>query len=451
MASEIAPPGPSAFALLRRLAATRGNLPVVMTELARSYGDVVRAKLPGSTFYLISHPDLIEEVLVTEEERFERVIGERRVSGRLVDSGLFTTEGKAHLDRREVMEAVMYHGAAEALALEVGQLAVVLADAKRDGETLDLFAWMEDLTTTLIIKILFGTGPDEQVGRDLAAAMTRTIVAMDAIAAGFSGLPEKLPRLKRRFNAARAELDRLIVDVIDERRADDSGNDVLSMLVRLGSRGRGYQLSDADLRNELVSLFRGHQAVSTALTWTFFQLAKLPDVEAAVQAEADAAGDGPFSFQDTPRLDYCRKVFAESLRLYPPAYVLARTSVADYTARGFTIPKGSRVLVSEWVTHRDPRFWDDPVEFDPERFTPEAEASRPNFAYFPQGGGKKMCMGRHFVRPMEGPILLATLARRWKMTLVAGKPVELSPKATLKPKNGVFVTLHRRQPEHSAR
>ncbi|MCA1839291.1 MAG: cytochrome P450 [Actinomycetota bacterium] len=438
------PPGPSSLKLIRRLIATRGNLLTIMQELADRYGDVVRAKVGPSTFYLINHPDLIEEVLVTHEDRFVRVEGERRVSGRLVDRGLFTTEGEDHLRRRDVMESVMYRSAAPASTRNVVDLALALAKDNEDGETVELFGWMESFTTAVIMQVLFGKGPQEQRGRDLAKAITNTIAQMDAMPVPFTSLPERFPKLQRRFLKERARLDALILAEIQEHRADPTKDDVLSLLIAAGSIEGPHPLSDADLRDELVSLFRGHQAVSTALTWTFFQLASLPEIEVQVQAEADSYDPMSLRFEDMATLDMCRRVFEESLRLYPPAYVLARTSIQDHMAGGYVIPKGSRILVSEWVAHRDTRFWTDPTRFDPDRFYGSNASSRPEFSYFPQGGGKKMCMGRHFVRPMEGPILLASLARIWKMTLVPNKPVQLSAKATLKPKNGVWVTLHRR-------
>lgn len=436
-------PGPGSLETLGLIASARGDLRAVFTELARRYGDTVRARVGPSSFYLVSHPDQIEDILETNGHRFERVDGERRVSGRLVDDGLFTSEGELHLQRREILEAVMYPHAAAALAGEVLEVAAAWRDRLQDGATIDLFAWVEDFTTAIMIRLLFGRGPSDAAGDRLARAMTETIAAMDALPMPFARLPERLPATKRRYERARAGLDALIYDVIAERRAA-AANDVVSMLIRAGEE-RGGGLTDAQLRNELVTLFRGHQAVSTALTWTFHQLAPLPEVEATLHEEIDSAlGERLPTYEDLPRLEYTKMVFSESLRLLPPAWVLARKAVAGHEVGGFEIPAGSRVLLSEWVTHRDPRFWPDPERFHPLRFAPEAQILRPEYAYFPQGGGSKMCMGRHFVRPMEGPLLLATIAQRWRMRPAPGSAVRMAARATLKPKRGVWMVVERR-------
>jgi cytochrome P450 len=392
-------------------------------------------------YHFLFHPDQVEEVLETHADRFERVASERRVSGRLVDDALFASEGERHAGQREVMEPVMYRHAPEALAGVVAQLGGWMRDSLSEGQTMDLFQWTESTTTTEMVQLLFGLEPADPGGRRMAGLIREAIYAMDHIFLGFSRIPDHVGPLMSRFRRARAELDRAIAAVISERREAGSGDgDILGMLA-------GSGLSEVEIRNELVTLFRGHQAVSTGLTWTFYQLASLPEVESRMHAEIDAVTGGGERLpgpEDLDRLDYTRRTFQESLRLMPPAWVLARLCVQDHAVGQYVVPKGAQVLLTEWVTHRDERWWADPSRFDPDRFTPEIESKRPRYAYFPQGGGPKMCMGKHLVVPVEAPLLLAAVAGRWRMRLAPGFEMELAPKATLKPKHGIRVVVERR-------
>jgi cytochrome P450 len=428
-------PGPGRVRALARVAALRGDTPRFFLELQRRHGDAVRI----GNIYFLFHPDEVRRVLETEQHHFQRVAGERRVSGRLVDDALFASEDPQHAQQREVMEPVMYGHAPEALAGAVSNLAGWMRDTLRDGQEMDLFAWTEATTTQEVVRLLFGLDPTDPRGKAMADAIRRTIDAMDHMFLGFSGIPDRLPPLKRKFAKARRELDGLVGDVVRAERATPGRNDnVASMLAQTG-------LADADIRNELLTLFRGHQAVSTSLCWTFFQLASLPEIERRLHEEVDevTGGDVPGP-EHLDRLDYTRRVFQESLRLLPPAWVLARRAVHDHPVNGSVVPEGAQVLVSEWVTHRDARWWPQPDRFDPDRFLPQAEAERPEYAYFPQGGGPKMCMGKHLVVPVEGPLLLAAIAGRWRMRLAEGFRVEFAAKATLKPKKGVRMVVQAR-------
>jgi cytochrome P450 len=392
-------------------------------------------------YHFLFHPDQVEEVLETHADRFERVAGERRVSGRLVDDALFASEGEKHARQREVMEPVMYHRAPDALAGVVAQLAAWMRDSLSDGQTMDLFQWTESTTTTEMVRLLFGLETSDPRAKRMAHLIREAIDAMDHMFLGFSGIPDHIGPLKSRFRRARGELDQAIAGVMSERGEAGKGEgDILGLL-------GGSGLPDVDIRNELITLFRGHQAVSTALTWTFYQLASLPDVESRMHAEIDSVTGGGERLpgaEDLDRLDYTRRTFQESLRLMPPAWVLARLCVEDHPVGQYVVPKGAQVLLTEWVTHRDERWWADPSRFDPDRFTPEVESKRPRYAYFPQGGGAKMCMGKHFVVPVEAPLLLAAVAGQWRMRVAPGFKVDLAPKATLKPKRGVRVVVERR-------
>jgi cytochrome P450 len=267
----------------------------------------------------------------------------------------------------------------------------------------------------------------------------------------YAELLEYLPLPQtRRFNRARARLDAVIYRIIDERRRGDTDRgDLLSMLLLAeDEEERGSQMSNEQVRDEALTIFlAGHETTANALSWTWYLLAQHPEIESKLYQEIDAVLEGGRlpRFEDLPRLRYTEMVFAEAMRMYPPGWAVGRLAIKDFEVGGYVLPAGSLVLLSQYVTHHDARFFPDPARFDPERFTPEAKDARPQFAYFPFGGGPRRCIGEGFAL-MEGVLLLATLARRWRMRLVPGHAVEMRPRITLRPgKAGVPVTLERRQ------
>ena len=209
--------------------------------------------------------------------------------------------------------------------------------------------------------------------------------------------------------------------------------------------GDGAGMTDEQLRDEAMTIFlAGHETTANALTWTWYLLSQNPEAEARLHAELDKVlGGRPPTAEDMPRLVYTEMVLSESMRLYPPAWILGRRALKDYEVGGYRLPAGSLVLLSQYVTHRDPRFYPDPERFEPERWTPEAKAARPQFAYFPFGGGPRRCIGEGFAWA-EGVLVLAALAQRWRPRLVPGHPVEMQAAITLRPKHGMLMTLGRR-------
>ena len=264
----------------------------------------------------------------------------------------------------------------------------------------------------------------------------------------FSEILDKLPLPStRRFEKARERLDGIIYGLIEERRANgEDRGDLLSMLLMSqDEEGDGKGMTDLQVRDEAMTLFlAGHETTANALTWTWYLLSQHPEAEKGLHEELDAVlGNRLPTVEDLDRLSYTRMVLAESMRLYPPVWAVARRAINDYEVDGFVAPAGSFVFMSQYVTHRDERFHPDPLRFDPERWTPERQASRLQFSYFPFGGGPRRCIGESFAW-MEGILVLATLARKWKARLVPGHRVELKPLITLRPKHGMRMTLERR-------
>jgi cytochrome P450 len=265
----------------------------------------------------------------------------------------------------------------------------------------------------------------------------------------FGELLEKLPLPStRRFERARGRLDATIARLIAERRKNPRDRtDLLTLLILAqDTEGDGGGMSDAQLRDEAMTIFlAGHETTANALTWTWHLLSQNPDVEARLHEELDRVLDGrPPGFADLPRLRYTEMVLSESMRLYPPAWIVGRRAIVEHDLGGYRIPVGSILLLSQWITHRDARFFPDPLRFDPLRFTPEAQGARPKFAYFPFGGGPRVCIGEGFAW-MEGVLLLATIARRWRLSRTGGTPVTPTAMITLRPKGGLLMRVEPRR------
>ncbi|MGH9764629.1 MAG: cytochrome P450, partial [Blastocatellia bacterium] len=324
-----------------------------------------------------------------------------------------------------------------------------LGDIWEHGQRIDMSQEMMRLTLAVVARTLFDADVDHEAS-DIRDAINQIMHLFTfTLTLPFGGLIERVlvfPR--RRFERARARLDAVIYRMIEEHRAagTDRG-DLLSMLLMTRDEETGGGgMTDRQVRDEAMTLFlAGHETTANALTWTWYLLSQNPEVEHKLHTEIDSViGEGPISAQDVKKLSYTAMVLSESMRLYPPAWTLGREVLSDYRIKDQILHAGSIVLMSQFVTHRDPRFFPDPEKFLPERWTPEAVPTRPRFSYFPFGGGPRLCIGEPFAW-MEGTLLLATLARRWEARLLPGHKVELEPLITLRPKRGMPMTLIRRR------
>lgn len=411
-----------------------------------AYGDVSYVRVGGVKVYLINHPDLIKDLLVNQAANFHKGRG-LQVAKKILGEGLLTSEGDFHLRQRRLAQPAFHRQRITAYAELMSTYAARTASGWRDSATLEVHQEMARLTLAVVAKTLFDAdveGEAEEIGR----ALTVALKLFDAVTLPFAGLLEKL-RLPgtRRFEQAKARLDQTIYRIIAERRASggDRGDLLSMLLLATDSEGDGSAMSDLQLRDECMTIFlAGHETTANALTWTWYLLSQNPEVEAEMHREVDRVLGGRLpTAEDWPGLPYTGMVLAESLRLYPPAYTLGRHALAPFELGGYSIPKGALVLMSEWTMHRDPRYFPDPERFDPLRFTPEAQGVRPKFSYFPFGGGPRVCIGESFAW-MEGVLLLATLAQRWKLRLVPGHKVATHAQVTLRPKYGMRMTVHQR-------
>jgi cytochrome P450 len=318
------------------------------------------------------------------------------------------------------------------------------ASSWHDGSTLDIHQEMMRLTLAVVGKTLFDAdveGEAEEIGQALSTALK----LFDTVTLPFAGLMEKL-RLPsvRRFERAKARLDQTIYRIIHERRGspEDRGDLLSMLLLATDTEGDGTGMTDLQLRDECMTLFlAGHETTANALTWTFYLLARHPEVMDRVRAEAlDVLGDRPPTYEDLAALPCTERVVREALRLYPPIWALERRAMVADELGGYPIPAGSTVIVSPWVTHRHPAFWSAPERFDPERFTGAQAEDRPTLAFLPFGAGPRFCIGGHFAIT-EAVVITALVIRRWKLHLAAGHAVVPEPGITLRARHGVVLTL----------
>lgn len=439
------PPGPPERFPAQGMIAFRRDSLGFLTELRRRYGDIAHFQVGREHFYLISRPEWIGDILVTHQRNFHKSRA-LQAAKRVLGEGLLTSEGEFHLRQRRLAQPAFHRRRIAGYAESMIAYAERTRKRWKHGEVLDIDREMMRLTLAIVGKTLFDAdveGEAEEVG----AALTNLMELFPFTTLPFYSLVEKLPiPAMQRAGHALATLDALIYRMIAERRAsgEDTG-DLLSMLLLAQDEEGTGGMTDQQVRDEALTLFlAGHETTANALTWTFYLLSQHPAVAEQLHAEVDRVLGGKLPTpEDMPRLVYTRQVLAESLRLYPPAWTLGRLALNDYHVGGYTIPAGSIVLMSQWVVQRDARFFPDPLRFDPARWTPEAQAARPKFSYFPFGGGTRLCIGEQFAWT-EGVLLLATLVQQWQLRLVPGHPVDTRPLVTLRPRHGMRMVAERR-------
>lgn len=395
--------------------------------------------------YQFAHPELIKDVLVTNQHSFikSRVLQRAKV---LLGEGLLTSEAPLHTRQRRLVQPAFHRERLAGYARTMIDYAARTRDRWRDGETFDMSVEMMRLTLAVVAKTLFSADVEKEaaaIGESLAAVLH----LFDLVMMPFSRIIERLPLPSvRRFEAGKKRLDEIIYRIIDERRrsGEDAG-DLLSMLLLAEDEETAGGMTNQQVRDEALTLFlAGHETTAIALTWTWYLLSRNPEAEARMHRELDTVLGGRTPVpEDFGRLPYTEAVIAESLRLYPPAWGIGRMALKHYQARGYTVEPGDIILMSPYVVHRDPRWWNDPERFDPDRWSAEGRAERPKFAYFPFGGGARVCIGEHFAR-LEGVLLLATLAQRWKARLKPGHPVAYRALLTLRPRHGMAMRVEAR-------
>ena len=440
-----APPGPRP-SLLSMLIYLPGRDPLAFfSHLARTYGDLVAYRMGGEEVFFVNDPQHIKDVLVTHNRNFIKGRGLQRAK-RLLGEGLLTSEGAAHLRQRRLIQPAFHRDRIAGYGNTMVAYADRMRQAWTDGTTLDIAREMNRLTLSIVGKTLFDADVELRAA-DIGDALTGVMETFWMIMLPFADVIERLPVPSlRRSRAARARLDAIIYGLIADRRASgrDHG-DLLSMLLAAQDEDDGGVMTDQQVRDEAMTIFlAGHETTANALTWAWYLISGAPDVEAKVHDEIDRVLQGRLPMmKDIASLPYVERVVTESMRLYPPAWIIGRRAVAEYPIGGFAAPARSLFLMSPYVLQRDARYYADPERFDPDRWTPEFRATLPKFAYFPFGGGPRQCIGESFAW-MELVLVLTTIAQRWRLRLVPGHPVVPQPLVTLRTKHGMRMTVHAR-------
>ena len=409
-------------------------------------GDVSYFRMGPQPAYLAAHPDLIRDILVVNNHKFVKGRALQRARN-LLGNGLLTSEGAFHLRQRRMIQPAFHHKRIAGYAQSMVEQASKTADSLKDGQTLDVDREMMHLTLKIVAQTLFSANVEDEAD-EVGRSMTTFTSLFNFLLLPFSEWLQKLPLPQsRRFNRARNTINSLIYEIIEQNRREgvDKG-DLLSMLLIAQDEDDGTSMTDEQVRDEVLTLFlAGHETTANALTWTWYLLSQNPVAEAKLHAELDdvLAGRTP-SIDDLPNLKYTENVVAESMRLFPPAWTVGRLATEDHELGGYLVAKGSLILMSQYVIHRDPRFWENPDSFEPERWeTQNIKEAGQKFTYFPFGGGVRRCIGESFAWT-EGILLLATLAQRWRLRVVPEQKIGLSPMITLRPKFGMRMLCQKR-------
>jgi cytochrome P450 len=412
-------------------------------ELRREFGDAARFRIFNERFLNLNEPAMIGEVLVTKQDSFRK--GRALEGARLfLGDSLLVSEGTEHTRQRRLIQPAFHRGRIAGYAKVMAEKATAWRDARHAGEELDAAQEMNHLTLDVVGETLFGSQVGGQA-HEIAGALSEIVENFGRMLLPFWRVMRHLPTEKnRRLAQAHRRLDEIILNLIAQRRAENRDRgDLLSMLLAAeDAEHPEKRLTDREIRDQALTLFlAGHETTANALAWTWHVLAQHEPERQRMKAELDEVlGDGRLpGLEDMPRLRYTTAVVSESMRLFPPVWVVGRRAVEDVTIGDIAVPRRTIVIMSQYVVHRDERFWPEAERFRPERWLTDAP-ERPKFAYFPFGGGGRVCIGESFAWA-EGVLMLAVMARRWRLEPVAGHPVEFNPTVTLRPKHGLRMTV----------
>ncbi|WP_134672391.1 cytochrome P450 [Halorussus marinus] len=437
------PPGPDGLPLVGNQLAYVRDPYDFMTRTAREYGDIAHWEDPGGPVYQLNHPEYIERVLVQNNQNYVKGEQFQRTLGPVTGNGILNSEGEVWRRNRHRIQPAFHPDRIRNYAEMMTDETEALLGDWADGETRPVHEDMMSVTLRIVARALFGVDIDEHVDT-IGSALEEFMVATESLSNVV--LPPGVPTpSRRRIRRARERLDRVVTEMIAKRREDPGEDDVISMLLS-ATGDDGTAMSDDQIRDEVTTLLlAGHETTALSLTLTMYALSQHPEVERQLVAELDSVLDGRTpTMADLSELTYTERVVKESMRLYPPVPGIVREPVKPDVIGGYEIPTGATVRMHQWVVHRDPRWYDDPLAFDPDRWTDGFEESLPKLAYFPFAAGPRRCIGDRFAL-LEARLLLATVYQRYHLELVPGTDLDLMATVTARPKHEIPMTVHRRE------
>jgi cytochrome P450 len=417
-----------------------------------AYGDVVYMRFGPRAIYQLNNPDDIQYVLVKAANNFYKSPMLKRATRKAIGQGLLTSEGDFHKRQRKLVQPAFHHNRIANYADVMVDYTTQMLDQWESGQSHDMHHEMMRLTMQIVAKTLF----DADVSSDTDAIGQAVSIGIETTSERITkplALPEWIPTSRNVERRKAANLvTKTILNIINSRRESgkDTG-DLLSILL-MGQDEHGEGMTDKQIYDEVVTLFiAGHETTANALAWTLYLLAQNPEVEVKLVDEVHTVLERRTpTMNDLPQLRFTDQVIKESMRLYPPAWVITRQAVENVTIGDTDIPAGSIVLMSPYVMHRHPHYWDEPEKFMPERFAPGWEDRTPKYAYFPFGGGPRICVGNQFAM-MEANLVLATIMQRCSASLAPNQQIEIEPLVTLRPKGGIPMTIIMREYSQLAR
>ncbi|SEL00429.1 cytochrome P450 [Haloferax larsenii] len=454
------PPGPKGVPLFGASRQYARDPFSFLTAVADAYGDVIHFDLGPLDTYMLTNPRDIERVLVSEASRFRKPQFQDQAIGDLLGDGLLMSEGETWQTQRRLAQPAFDMRRISTMAgMMTDRTESMLADW-HDGDVVDIQLEMTRLTVEIIVDAMFGSDLDDDRIRRLQEHLEPLGARFEPDPIRFL-TPDWVPtRENREYKEALSVLEDIIWDLVEERRgteygpgpassvADDSAvgdqpMDLLSILLRAYDRG---EQTDKNLRDELMTmLLAGHDTTALTLTYAWYLLSQHPEAEAKLHREVDdVLGGRTPTIEDVRQLEYTERVLNEAMRLYPPVYVMFREPKVDARIGGYRIPEGSALMLPQWVVHRSERWWDDPLEFDPDRWALARAADRPSFAYFPFGGGPRHCIGKH-LSLLEGRLIMGTVAQRYELEYIREEPFSLRGSLTMHPQEPIGMRLQARE------
>jgi cytochrome P450 len=440
-------PGPPGILLLGSIPAVKHDRIRFLMDAIHEHGDIVRFRMGPQTFHIVNHPDHIKHVLQRNHQNYHKGIGLSHAKS-LLGEGLLTSEDEMWVRQRRLIQPVFHHHQIERFATTMATATAEMLDRWRfyieSGEPLDISDEMMRLTLVILGRTLLGSdisSDADVIGRAVTVALEQAIYRMTAPI----NLPETLPTPSNlRFRKAVRTLDNFVYKLVEDRRnGKRNQDDLLTMLLLACDDQAVNGMSDQQLRDEVMTiLLAGHETTAVALGWTWYLLSKNSGVQRQLQDELATvlAGRIPTT-QDFPLLKYTKMVIEESMRLYPPVWLIPRKAIEDDEIGGYHIPARSGVLISPYAIHRHPAFWKDAEEFNPERFRDKGDKNQRSYIYFPFGAGPRHCIGSHFAM-MEMQLVLSIVAQKYRLHLANNDSTEIEPLLTLRPRHGISMTVH---------